>query len=453
MTEDGCTLCASVLCYDRQDPYTDPADWKVSPKMENSKTKLAAGGTTALMASGNYAHAQGSGRIRVGLVGCGGRGTQAAQQACECAPGVELVALGDMFRDRLDKSGKVLKEALGDKYKVNEERCFTGFDAYKNVIANCDYVCLTTPPGFRPQHLRAAVEAGKHSFVEKPVAVDGPGIRSIIESGEMARRKNLAVLAGTQYRYMPAYVETIKRVHDGLIGETLGMQVYFLTGMLWMYPRQESWSDMEWQLRNWYYFTWLSGDHIVEQHVHNMDTMNWTMNAHPVKAVAMGGRQARTDKAYGHIWDHFAVEFEFPGGARVSSSCRQNDGTYSRVGDRIMGSKGVAELRGLGQPGRITGETKWRYDGEFPNPYVLEHKAAIESIRAGKPVNEAKQVAESSLSAILGRESAYTGQEVTWEQVLNSQTVLGPEHHSFGDAPTPSVAIPGKTKLDRSGMA
>src|SRR5687767_5223649 len=317
----------------------------------------------------NFAFPGGSDKIRVGLVGCGGRGTQAAQQACECAPGVELVALGDMFRDRLDKSAKVLKENLGGKYKVNETRCFTGFDAYKDVIAASDYVCFATPPGFRPQHFRAAVEAGKHCFIEKPVAVDGPGVRSIIETGELAKRKGLGVLAGTQYRHTPTWVELIKRIHGGEIGDVLGMQVYFLTGMLWMYPRQESWSDMEWQLRNWYYFTWLSGDHIVEQHVHNMDTMNWTMNAHPTKAVAMGGRQARTDKAYGHIWDHFAVEFEFPGGAKVSSYSRQNDGTYSRVADRVVGSKGVGETRGMSQAARIMGEKNWRYEGEFPNPY------------------------------------------------------------------------------------
>jgi predicted dehydrogenase len=419
----------------------------------SKKMVETAAGLSALLATGNYAHAQGSGRIRVGLVGCGGRGTQAAQQAVECAPGMELVALGDMFRDRLDKSAAVLKLQLKDKYKVTEERCFTGFDAYKNVIASSDYVCFATPPGFRPQHFRAAVEAGKHCFIEKPVAVDGAGVRSIIETSEMAKRKGLGVVAGSQYRHMPAYIETIKRIHDGLIGDPLAMQVYFLTSMLWMYPRQASWSDLEWQLRNWYYFTWLSGDHIVEQHVHNMDTMNWTMNAHPVAAVAMGGRQARTDMAYGHIWDHFAVEFEFPNGARVSSYCRQNDGTFSRVADRVVGTKGVAELRGLGQPGRITGESKWRYDGEFPNPYVLEHKALVESVRAGKPINEGKQVAESTLSAILGREAAYTGQEVKWDDVLNSKTVLGPESHSFGDAPTPSVAVPGKTKLERGGMA
>ena len=420
-----------------------------------SKESTAAS-IAALAATGNYAHAQGSDRIRVGIVGCGGRGTQAAEQAVTCAPGLELVAMGDMFRDRLDKSARVLKESLKEKFKVTEDRKFTGFDAYKNVIASADYICFATPPGFRPQHVRAAVEAGKHTFIEKPVSVDGPGTRSIIETGELAKQKNLGIVAGTQYRYMPAYMETIKRIHDGQIGKPLNMEIYFLTGMLWMYPREASWSDMEWQLRNWYYFTWLSGDHIVEQHVHNMDTMCWTMRGHPLKAVAMGGRQARTDKAYGHIWDHFAVEFEFPEGVKVSSYCRQNDGTYSRVADRVSGSDGVAELRGLGQPGRINrlnGQNKWRYDGAFPNPYVLEHKALVDSIRAGKPINEARQVAESTLCAILGREAAYTGQEVTWEQALNSSTTLGPESHSFGDAPTPSVAVPGKTKLARDRMS
>jgi myo-inositol 2-dehydrogenase / D-chiro-inositol 1-dehydrogenase len=403
----------------------------------------------ALMASGNYAFAQGSDKMKVGLIGCGGRGTQAAEQAVTSSPNMELVALCDLFRDQIDKTAKVLKESLGEKYRVKEDCCFTGFDGYKGVIAQSDYVLMATSPGFRPMHLRATVEAGKHAFIEKPVAVDAPGVRSVIESGEMARQKGLGIVAGTQYRYQPSYIEAIKRVHDGQIGDVAAMQIYFNTASLWLRPRQPSWSDMEWQTRNWYYFTWLSGDHIVEQHVHNIDNMCWVMKDHPSKAIGMGGRQVRIQPEYGHIYDHFTIEYDFPNGVKVTSMSRQQDNTATRVMDRIVGSRGVATLNGLGQPGKITGEKPWRYDGEFPNPYVLEHAALIRSVREGKPINEAKQVAESTLAGILGREAAYTGQEITWDQMLNCSTVLGPSEFKFGPLPTPPVAMPGKTKLER----
>ncbi len=420
----------------------------------------ASAAAAALVASGNYAHAQGSDRIRIGLVGCGGRGRGALQNAVSSADGVEVWALGDLFQDPLDVAkGEV--EKLGSKNALKPEHCFAGIDAYRQVIGSgANYIILATPPGFRPLHLRAAVEAGKNVFAEKPVAVDAPGVRSVIESGEMARQKGLSIVTGTQRRHQQAYIDTIQRIHDGAIGEVTGAQVYWNQGGLWNKPRESSWGDLEWQIRNWLYFSWLSGDHIVEQHVHNLDVANWVMDGHPVKALGVGGRQVRTDPAFGHIYDHFAIEFEYPNGARVLSMCRQIDNTASRVSERVVGTRGSSD-----PSGSIRGAEQWRYEGPRPNPYEVEHADLIASIRAGKPLNEARRVAESTLTAILGRECAYTGDEITWDQMLNTKTTLMPpqvlaRHHEPGvngstqvlfSAPLPvaPVAMPGTTKLER----
>ncbi len=404
--------------------------------------KTSAAVTAALLASGNYAHAQGSDRIRVGVIGCGGRGKGAARDCVNSAPGVELVAMGDLFQDQVDGARKNLQN-LGDKYKVADDRVFVGFDNHQKVIdSGVDLVILATPPGFRPGHLKAAVDAGKHVFMEKPVAVDPTGVRSVLASSEAAAQKKLGVVAGTQRRHQAGYIETIRRIHDGAIGDIVAAQCYWNQGGLWNRGRKPDWSDMEWHLRNWLYFTWLSGDHITEQHVHNLDVINWVMKAHPVKALGMGGRQARTDPAYGHIYDHFAVEYEYPNGVRVHSTCRQIDGTASRVGENIVGTKGTSNASNS-----IRGANPWRFEGKGNSPYVQEHTDLIASIRAGKPLNEGRQVAESTLTAIMGRLSAYSGQEVTWEQVLNSTLDLMPAKLAFGPLPVPPVAVPGKTPL------
>ena len=257
------------------------------------------------------------------------------------------------------------------------------------------------------------------------------------------------MVTGTQRHHQNTYLETVKRIHDGAIGELVAAQIYWNQGSLWHKPREASWSDTEWQCRNWYYFTWLCGDHIVEQHIHNIDVSNWCFNAHPVKAVALGGRQQRTDPVYGHIYDHFAVEFEYPNGAKVQSFCRHWENCADNVSERIVGTKGTSN-----PDGRIYGENKFRYDGPTPNPYVVEHTDNIAAIRAGKPLNEARRVAESTLTAILGREAAYTGQEISWEQMLNCNTILGPEVLDLtASLPVPPVAIPGKTKLERPRLS
>jgi predicted dehydrogenase len=405
-----------------------------------------AGVSAGLMASGNYAYADGTDSIRLGLVGCGGRGTGAANDCVRSSEGVNLVAMGDLFEDRIEESTNELEKRLGDSFQVEEDRKFVGFDAYKKVIgSDVDLVIFATPPAFRPTHLRAAIEAGKHVFIEKPVATDPTGIRSVMESAEMAEKKGLAIVAGTQRRHDPAYREAMKRIHDGAIGEVKSAQVYWNQGGLWHHEREPGMSDMEWQVRNWLYFTWLSGDHIVEQHVHNIDVANWALQSHPEKALGVGGRQARTDPVYGHIFDHFGIEFQYPSGARVFSMCRQQEGTPSRVGEHIIGTKGTSDGHS-----KIEGETNWTYEGEDVNPYVQEHADLIASIREGEPLNEGQRVAESVLTAIMGREAAYTGQEVTWDEVLNAEMDLGPETMEFGSVPTPDVAEPGRTSLNRT---
>lgn len=409
----------------------------------------------------NRLFAAGSDAIRVGLVGCGGRGTGAAINCIESSKGVEIVAMGDLFRDQLDSSIKNLKKQIEEKripresLKVTEETCFTGFDAYRNVInSDAQLIIFATPPHFRPAHLRAAVEAGKHVFMEKPVAVDPIGIRSVIETSELAKRKNLAIVAGTQRRHQDHYLEIMKRIHNGDIGEVVSGQCYWNQGALWVERAkknminhlQNGWSGMEFQCRNWLFYTWLSGDHIVEQHVHNLDVMNWAMGGHPVKAMGMGGRQVRTGPQYGNIFDHFAIEFEYANGGRIMSMCRQIEGTSSRVSERVVGTKGSTYTDSAN--GYIEGDKPFKYEDSALNPYVQEHGDLIASIRNGQPLNEGRRIAESTMTAIMGRMSAYTGRELKWDWAMKSSVLdLTPPKYDFTDLPEQVVAQPGQTEL------
>jgi len=385
--------------------------------------------------------------IRVGVIGCGGRGTGAAGDCLASSENVEIVALGDLFKDRLDGCLKELRKGRkASSVKVTDETCFVGFDAYKKVLAvpGVNMVILATPPHFRPEHLRAAIEAGKNVFMEKPVAVDPAGIRIVIEASEQAKAKGLGIVAGTQRRHQTEYIEVMKRIHDGAIGEIVAAQCYWNQGGLWVNDRQPAWTDMETQCRNWLYYTWLSGDHIVEQHVHNLDVVNWALGATPVKCMGMGGRQVRTEPQFGNIFDHFAIEYEYPNGARVMSMCRQIEGSANRVGERIVGTKGIASP----EDGEITGEKPYRFEGRGRNPYVQEHTDLIASIRSGKPLNEGRTVAESTMNAIIGRMSTYTGRELKWDWAMNASKLrLGPEKYEFGPLPVEEIAVPGKTKL------
>lgn len=395
------------------------------------------------------AHGQDSVPIKIGLVGCGGRGTTAAENCMRSSPNVHLVALGDIFPERLKKSRLFLGgiKDLKENFKVTDDACFTGFDAIKRVLdTGVDLVLITTPPGFRPRYFELAVEAGKHCFLEKPVAVDSWGVRKVIEVGERARQKKLGVLAGTQYRHQVSFQETIKRIQEEkLIGEILGGVAYYNTGTLWHYPRKEGQSDMEYQIRNWLYYDWLSGDHIVEQHLHTIDVTDWVMGGRPVRAVAVGGRQVRVEEEYGHIYDHFCVDYEYPNGAHVMSMTRQFANTDNHIGAYFTGTKGQADP----YTGLIIdhhGKVVWQYPGkpDIFKAYVQEHGDLIASIRSGAPINEARQIAESTLTAIMGREAAYTGKSIEWNAILNAPMDFSPPQYEFGELPVRPVRKPGK---------
>lgn len=409
------------------------------------KSSAVAAAGLAFMPGENFAWAAGSDAIRYGLVGCGGRGTGAAVNAVEAASGVTLVAMGDVFEDRLDSSKAKLKEQLGDAYQVSSEREFSGWDAYKHVIdSEVDVVIFATPPVFRPLHVAYAVEKGRHVFMEKPIGVDPAGVRAFFDVADEADRKGLSIVAGTQRRHERQYLEVMQRIHDGAIGEVVAGQVYWNQGGLWKVDRKPGWSDMEHQLRNWLYYTHLSGDHVVEQHIHNIDVANWAVGETPIKASGVGGRQQRVSPEYGHIFDHFAVNLEYPSGATILSMCKQQENTAKFVGEHIIGAKGTSNAASW-----IKGENAFRFDGENPNPYVQEHVNLIESIRGGSPINEARRMAETNIAAIMVREAAYTGQEITWEDVMNSTQNLTPAAWEFGDMPIFAAAVPGETALNR----
>jgi predicted dehydrogenase len=413
------------------------------------------------------AHAAPDDPIRVGVIGCGGRGSGAVldvlgaettviypksgyhtedvkEGAAAANKNVKVVALADVFQDRINSCRANLGKLGID---VPAENCFTGFDGYKRLLAipEINYVILATPPHFRPVQLKAAIEAGKHCFIEKPCAVDAPGVRMVMEAGRLAKEKNLGILSGTQRRHLKGYNECIKRIQDGAIGELVYGSCYWNGGVIWTIDRTPQMCDLEWQLRNWGYFTWLGGDHIVEQHLHNLDIMRWVIGRTPVKAMALGGRQARPNHPnYGHIYDHFAVEFEYENGLKMFSQCRQMDRVDGKVGEHIAGTKGWSDCKSFL---RIPNGQNWRFRDREVNAYQQEHLDLIASIRAGEPLNEAQETAEATLMAIMGRESAYSGQFVEWEQILNSNQRLGPEKYEFGPLPFPDVPIPGQYRV------
>ena len=426
---------------------TEPKDSSASRREFLKTSAVLSVGSAAATGLGLVpnAHAAGSDTIKVGLIGCGGRGSGAADQSIQSSKTVTLHAMGDMFKDHLDSARGRLKKAHSEQVDVSDDRCFVGFDAYKDVInSGVDLVILATPPGFRPMHLSAAIAAGKHVFTEKPVATDGPGIRQVLAAAEEAKKKGLAVVAGTQRRHQTGYIECMNRIHDGALGTITSARCYWNQGSLWMKPRESSWSDMEWQLRNWLYFTWLSGDHICEQHIHNLDVMNWAIGAHPEKCVGLGGRQVRTSKDYGNIFDHFAVEFVYPDNVHVQSFCRQIPGCENNVSEQVVGTNGTWSSNEFKFDGHYKSRVRAR--GKVSD-YEQEHIDLVESIQAGKPLNELKTVAESTLTAIMGRMSTYTGKAVTWEQALNSKLNLLPSQLAFGDLATPPIAVPGETEL------
>jgi predicted dehydrogenase len=394
----------------------------------------------------NFAYAQAPNRIKVGVVGLGGRGRGAAGNVVEADPkGVVIHAVGDLFPEKVEETKAMWKAKPRENFDF-ADRAFSGWDAYKQVLAtDIDYVILATPPGFRPMQIKAAIEAGKHVFAEKPVAVDAPGCRAVVEAGELAAKKGLGLVAGTQRRHDPMHLETVKRLMDGAIGPIITGQVMWTGNVLWSKPRQPGWTDMEYQVRNWQYFPWLSGDLIVEQHVHNIDVACWVMGGPPRLILSLGGAQARVGPQFGVTYDHFATDLEWADGRHVLSLARQQDGCYSRVAHNFQGPGGNAQV----DAGIITPEKgdRFKYPEKLKvNPYVQEHADLLKSIRDGKPLNEAKQITDSVLTAIAARISAYTGQLIRFSDVVKSKHSLMPEKLEFGPLPEPVMPIPGKTK-------
>ena len=383
-----------------------------------------------LAQTGRALAAAGGDTLRVGLIGCGGRGSGAANQALTADKNAVLTAMGDVFAAPLKNSLETLRRATPDRVKVNPDHCFVGLDAYQKVIdSGVDVVLLCAPPGFRPAHLEAAIAAGKHVFCEKPVATDAPGIRSVLASVEAAKRKKLALVSGFCWRYDLPRREFFKRVHDGAIGQVRAIYGTYYTGPVKPMPpaseRPAGMGDLEWQLHNWYNFTWICGDSLVEQAVHSVDKLAWAMNDEPpIKAVAVGGRQIPAHG--GNIFDHFEVNYEYQNGARGFLACRQQTGCYSENNDYLMGEKGFANIRS----GRLeikAGGAPWRYSGPNNDMYQTEHDELFASIRSGQPINDGPWMTSSCLMAIMGRMAAYTGQQITWEQALNSEEKLVPD--------------------------
>lgn len=413
----------------------------------------ATAGVFAIAAAANLrsASAAESDVIRVGLIGAGGRGAYDTLNCLKAAPGVELVAIGDLFQDQLDTCLARLRKEAGDQVKVTPETSFVGWDAYQKVLAtNCDLVILTTPPAFRPQHFRAAVEAGKHCFIEKPVAVDPVGVRSVIETADLADQKNLTVVAGTQARRMNHRIELVKRIQNGDIGDIVSGQCIRTGDAMRTWGPQErpaGISDMEWQLRRWLFHTWLSGDFIAEMHIHELDIVNWMMGAHPVKAMGIGGRQVRTDKnLFGDSYDHYSVLFEYPNGVVVSYLGEQMDKTSHKTFEQIAGTKGIAYTDW--STSRIKGATPYEFTEKDNNPVIQQHADQIKAIRNNEKLNEGRRVAESTLTAILGRMSAYTGRELKWDWAMKASKLdLTPDKLEFGPAPEVSIPMPGETQL------
>jgi myo-inositol 2-dehydrogenase / D-chiro-inositol 1-dehydrogenase len=393
--------------------------------------------------------------LKAGLVGCGGRGTGAAVNFVDAGPNLEIVAIGDAFQDQLDRCRHTLKQARN--IEIDDDKCFVGLDCYKQIIdSDIDVILLASPPNFRPREVKAAIEAGIHVFQEKPVAVDPVGARVMMEVTEQAKQKNLCMVSGTIRRYEKNYIETQRRVAQGQIGEVVSANIIRNGGALWWVERKDEWSDLEYMLRNWGNYNWLSGDHIIEQYIHELDVMSWHLGSHPVKAMGYGGRQQRIS---GDLYDHFSIVYEYEGGRKVNCFCRQINGCDNGKVEKIVGTEGYADASGTIYNHK--GEIVWEYP--FPsqndenqtwrvnNPYVQEHVELVTAIRTGNYLNDSDEQIKSTLIGIMGRMAAYSGNEITWDQVVNSDLDLSPDVISFDasynipDSPPLAGAAPAPT--------
>ena len=432
-----------------KEPNKSNASGDVTRRNFLKTTSTAVGGTLlGSLSIERSAYAAGDDTVKIALVGCGGRGSGAAAQALSTQGSVRLVAMADAFKDRMQGSLRTLQEKHKERVDVPEDRQFIGFDAYKEAIALSDVAILATPPGFRPIHFEEAIRQGKHVFTEKPVATDGPGVRRVLAAAAEAKKKNLKVGVGLQRHHQLGYLETLKRLHDGAIGDITAMRCYWNGSTPWVRKRAElekaagrTLSEIEYQMRNWYYFVWLCGDHICEQHIHNLDVINWVKQGYPVRAHGMGGCEVRKGPDYGEIFDHHAEEFEYADGSRCYSQCRHINGCWSNVSEHAIGTKGSCDVSGH----TIRGENAWRFATRGArDPYQQEHDDLFDAIRNNKPYNEAENGAKSTLTAILGRMTTYSGKVIEWDQALNSQVDHMPKIFAW-DAPAP--VLPGADGL------
>ncbi len=417
--------------------------------------KTSAGGAAlGTFAMNVGAHAAGSDTIKVGVVGCGGRGAGAAVNALNAGPDVTVYALCDLFMDRIKHKREHIKKHKPEQVDVPDARCFTGFDGYKAVIDCCDVILVANAAKFHPLHLRSGIEAGKHVFVEKPHAIDPAGVKEVTKACKLAKEKKLALLSGLHSRWHPGYIETMKRIHDGAIGDIVTIEENFLRGPYGVYKRQPGMNEVEWQCSTQYHFTWLSGDDVPQSLIHNVDRSRWALReAVPVKCHGLGGRSSMTDPKYGNVFDHHSVVYEFADGVRLYAFCRTTTGCYNESSSLIFGTKGRANLTSC----VIEGETTWKWKATKESPYDIEIKALIDSIRAGKPINSGYHMDKSTLATVMGQLSCYTGKEVTWKQASQSAFYYEPrpEACSFDMEPpvtprkdgTYPVYIPGETKL------
>jgi len=439
-------------------------------KAENTKgsrrsfvknTTLFAGGALLLpkMQMQGMVHVFNDQKLKIALVGCGGRGTGAAVQALNADENVELVALADAFEDKTKQCLVNIKTAMGETKKINvkEEHLFSGFEAAKKAMDMADVVILATPPGFRPEHFEYAVNNGKHVFMEKPLATDVPGVRKVLAAAKKAKENNLNVVVGLQRRYQGNYLAAIDQLKNGDVGKIVSGQVYWNSGGVWVKERQAGQTELEYQMRNWYYFNWLCGDHILEQHIHNIDVANWFIGEYPVSAQGMGGRQVRTGKEYGEIYDHHFVEFTYPSGAVVASQCRHQLDTMSRVSEFFQGTKGTISTEGYTTKIKDwDGNTVFDYGGKKdPNPYEEEHVKLFQAIRNGSVLADAEHGAKSTMTAIMGRMATYSGKVIQWDEAMASNMALVPQNLSW-DSPAPvqpnadgtyDIPMPGKVSV------
>ena len=419
-----------------------------SPRRTFLKQSAAMAGT-ALVATQTgvpLVHGGGDDTLKVGLIGCGGRGSGAALNATRESNRAVLTAMAELFPDRADAAKVRLKAALGERYQVKDEMCFCGFDGYKQLLeTDVDVVLLCTPPHFRPVQLEAAVNAGKHIFCEKPVAVDPTGIRSVLKTCEKAEAKGLNVVSGLCWRYHKGVQETMKQIQDGAIGNIMSIHENYLTGPLWYRGKKEEWSEMENQCRNWYYYSWICGDHIVEQFIHSLDKALWLKGDEPPESCfGLGGRQVRVEEKYGNVFDHFSVCYEWADGTKCFAYTRQMKGTWNNVEDYVQGTTGSAQVL----KHRIDGQQNWRYRGkEDPSMYDAEHVALFEAIRNGKPINNGKYMSYSTMLAIIGREACYTGQKIKWEDAMKSSQDFTPEKYEWGPGVPSEIPTPGVTRF------